>query len=96
MKEWLESIVESLKEIPDDGSGRRLVSAVTIAYCFLQLAIPTNYLNLDECILPLLQMLQLKAAESKMCPDYHLLCSVLPKENRYNSASSHRCVLLVR
>ena len=82
MKEWLESIVKSLKEVPDDGSGKRLVSAFTALYCFYQLAIPMHP-KLDDFVVPLLRMLQLKPSDTKMCPGYDLLCSALPKENRY-------------
>ena len=82
MKEWLESIVKKLKEIPEDGSGKRLVSAFTIAYCFYQLYIPMHP-KLDQFVVPLLQMLQLKPSKTKMCPEYELLCNVLPKEKRY-------------
>ena len=82
MKEWLELITKNLTAIPDDGSGKRLVSAVTIACCFYRLGIPLHP-EVDEFVVPLLQMLQLKPTKSKMYPQYHLLCSVLPKENRY-------------
>ena len=72
--------MKDLKEVPDDGSGKRLVSAVTIACCYSKLAIPIHP-KLDEFVLPLLQMLQLKPS-NMMCPGYNLLCSVLPKTSR--------------
>ena len=83
MKKWLESVLESLNETTDDGSGKRLVSALTITYSFYCLSIPMHP-KLDLLAVPLLRMLQLKPnTETKRCPDYDLLCSVLPKKKRY-------------
>ena len=81
MREWLESVVKKVADEPHDGHGRRLVAAATIAYCFHQLLIP--YPNIDKFTVPLLNMLQLEPnVVDKTCPDYDLLCNLLPSELR--------------
>ena len=81
MREWLESVVKKVANEPDDGHGRRLVAAVTIAYCYHELSIP--YPNIDKFTVPLLDMLQLKPnVVDKICPDFDQLCDVLPSELR--------------
>ena len=72
--------MKTLKETPDDGSGKQLVSAVTVAYCFYQLSI-SMHPKLDDFAVPLLQMLRLKPS-NKICPGYDLLCSVMPRKSR--------------
>ena len=72
--------MKKLENVPDDGSGKQVVSAVTIVWCFSQLGLSFNP-KVDEFVVPLMTMLQLKPS-NKVCPGYDLLCSVLPKEDR--------------
>lgn len=94
MKEWLESVVEKLIEEPDNGSGKHLVAAVAIAYCFHKYVILKA--DLDKFTLPLLSMLQLRPnVERKFCPDYDLLCSFLTKEERYSCFNFARMMIFL-
>ena len=78
MKEWLESVVADLIELQGVDSGRRLASALTIACCFYFLSI--FHPKFDKFLVPLLKLLELKVdLERKQCPDYDLVCSLLPK-----------------
>ena len=81
MKEWLESIVKVLEERANDCSGKHLVSAATIAYCFYVLTLSQP--KLEKFAVPLLGMLELKGnVETRRCPDYDFLCTTLSTERR--------------
>jgi len=68
---------EELAENPE----KQLVSAVCVAYCFLQnlsRAMP----KIDKFVVPLLKMLQIKPdLANQVCPSYVYLCEVLPDSN---------------
>lgn len=82
MKAWLQSIVASLQEEGAESRGK-LVSAVCVAYCFLQ-SIPSAQPKIDKFVIPLLKMLQIKPdLANQACPSYEYLCEVLPSKSRY-------------
>lgn len=83
MKEWLESAVEKLMEGPvQDESGRRVISALTLAYCLLILDITQP--KHKEFLFPVLEMLQLHVdTEKKVCHGYDHLLTVIQPDERY-------------
>ena len=79
MKEWIESVVADLKE--EAGGGKRLVSALTLAYCFWKLGI--NHPKYKEFVFPVLEMLQLSVdTETRTCPEYDFACSSIQTKYR--------------
>jgi len=85
MKAWLESIVASLQGEGAESPGK-LVSAVCVAYCFLQ-SIPSAQPKIDKFAIPLLKMLRIQPdLANQACPSYEYLCEVLPIESRYMSS----------
>lgn len=78
MKEWLESVVIRLKDVPDDES-RKLLSAVTIACCFYNFI--AQYSKIDMFAISVLEMLQLRPNVGR-CLSYELLCNALPNVSR--------------
>ncbi len=81
LKEWLELIVADLIQLPSDHSGKHMVSALTIAYCFYALGVPQP--KLDKFAVPVLKLLELTTdLENRQCPEYSVVCSVMPDEKQ--------------
>ncbi len=65
-----------LIQLPSDDSGKRMVSALTIVYCFYNLGLSLP--KLDEFAVPVLKLLELKIDHKKhQCPEYSVVCSVM-------------------
>ncbi len=81
LKEWLELIVADLIQLPSDHSGKHMVSALTIAYCFCTLGV--SHPKLDKFAVPVLKLLEVTTdLEKRQCPEYPVVCSVLPNEKQ--------------
>ncbi len=82
MKEWMESVVEEL--MVSNGSGRRVISALTIAHCFKRLEITQP--KQKNFLFPVFEMLELGVEmQQKTCPDFELIQAHLLTEHRYFS-----------
>ncbi len=80
MKVWLEEVVEELVEESDDSGGRRIVSALTIAHCFLTLELSQP--KHENFLFPVLEMLQLSVdLESRRCHVYDLVRTFIQRDH---------------
>ncbi len=83
---WLETAVEQLMKQKENKQGRRLISALAIAY-YLNMFQPSDPKQ-KEFLVPLLEMLQLHVdSDSKTCPGYTSVKAVVPPEHRYGPVS---------
>ena len=81
MKEWLESVVDALRDGAAGNTMKQLASALCVTHCLLKVGIFN--LKVDKLALSLVGMLQLKHdLKRKECPDYEYLCEILPKKYR--------------
>ena len=73
MKEWLESVANTLQ---DGVAGNKLASALCVTHCLTKIGIQN--LKIDRFALPLVEMLYLTPnLEKKDCPNYIYLCVFL-------------------
>ena len=81
MKEWLESVVDALRDGAAGNTMNQLASALCVTHCLLKVGIFN--LKVDKLALSLVGMLQLKHnSVKKECPDYEYLCEILPTKYR--------------
>lgn len=81
MKEWLEFVVDALRNGAAENTSKQLASALCITHCLPKIGI--HNVKIERFALPLVEMLYLTPdLGNKECPDYVYLCEILPQNYR--------------